>query len=252
MVSKQNLHRFKNVVNDGMTFYIRGPNFAALKTGSFKLTLHDQKSTSVQQTVITECNDFSGSVFGFSFVDFQTVLSLTHPQDTYVHVIGLVVTIAEIQQDNRRIVGILQFGQINVWRDRPNVNTYFTSSKLFINYDIDEITNFNKRFMIPIRVQNNIGTLTLTMFKREGKYMLKQSAKEFVQKMSEHGDDVGFYPGKINALKCLKFAFKIYVTKFNVSNKNNQYDIDRISDDKTLIEQLENKFTESQPSNSRS
>nr|KAJ0223302.1 hypothetical protein LSAT_V11C200070620 [Lactuca sativa] len=230
--------------------------------------------------------------------------------------------------ENRRIVIILQFGQINVWRDRPSVNTYFTSSKLFINSDIDEITNFNKsldgddhphsstntfslipsnqtsayddfmvqnnlkgiaevwepveactnyfgkadesdahqtksyechnknctktttsvvpRFMIPIRVQDNTGTITLTMFEREGRYLLKQSCKEF------HGDDFGLYPREINALKGLKLAFKFSVTKFNVSNKNNQYDIARISDDETLIEELENKFTESQPSNSQS
>ncbi|CAH1441530.1 unnamed protein product [Lactuca virosa] len=252
--------------------------------------------------------------------------------------------------DNRRIVVILQFGQINVWRDRPSVNTYFTSSKLFINSDIDEITNFNKsldgddrpdsstntfliissnqisayddfmvknnlkgiaevwervekcnfvivgtikgilqnqkwyyetctncsgkasendahqtktyechnenctktttsvvpRFMIPIRVQDNTGTLTLTMFEREWRYLLKQSAKEFVKKMIERGDDLGLYPGEINALKGLKLAFKISVSKFNVSFKNNQYGIARISDDETLIEQLENKFTESQ------
>ncbi|XP_023770031.1 uncharacterized protein LOC111918625 [Lactuca sativa] len=88
------------------------------------------------------------------------------------------------------------------------------------------------RFMIPIRVQDNTGTITLTMFERE--------------------DDIGLYPGEINALKGLKLAFKIYVTKFKVSNKNNQYGIARISEDETLIEQLENKFTESQPSNSQS
>nr|KAJ0220480.1 hypothetical protein LSAT_V11C200070630 [Lactuca sativa] len=84
MVSKRNLYRFKNVINDGMTFYIKGPNFAALKTGSFKLTPHDQKFTFVQETVVTECNDFFGYEFGFSFVDYQNVLSLTHPQDTSV------------------------------------------------------------------------------------------------------------------------------------------------------------------------
>ncbi|CAH1415067.1 unnamed protein product [Lactuca virosa] len=202
MVSKRNLYRFKNVVNDGMTFYIKGPNFAALKT---------------------ECNDFSGSLFGFSFVDYQTVLSLTHPQDTSVDVMGLVVAITEIQQGHPE------------------------KSKHRLNIRIQDA-----KFMIPIRVQDNIGPLTLTMFEREGRYLLKQSAKEFVKKMIERGDDLGLYPGEINALKGLKLAFKISITKFNVSNKNNQYGIARISDDETLIEQLENKFAESQPSNSQS
>nr|KAJ0192977.1 hypothetical protein LSAT_V11C800452890 [Lactuca sativa] len=91
-------HGDKIQAMDRMTFYIKGPNFAALKMSSFKLTPRDQKFTFIQETVVTECNDFSGSVFGFSFVDYQNVLSLTHPQDTSVDIIGLVVAIGEIQQ----------------------------------------------------------------------------------------------------------------------------------------------------------
>ncbi|CAH1439855.1 unnamed protein product [Lactuca virosa] len=206
-----------------MSFYIRGPNFAALKTGSFKLAPHVQKLTGLQLRV---------NLWG----------DYAYKMQEYIH----------NNSDNRHIVVILQFGQINVWRDRPSVNTYFTSSKLFINSDIDEIIDFNKMFMIPIRVRDNTGTLTLTMFEREGKYLLKQSAKELVKKMERLGDNLDFYPGGVNALKGLKLAFKISVTKFNVSKKNNQYGIARISDDESLIEQLENKLTESQPSNSQS
>ncbi|CAH1419076.1 unnamed protein product [Lactuca virosa] len=286
MVSKRNLYRFKNVVKDGMTFYIKGPNFAALKTGSFKLTPHDQKFTFVQQTVVTECNNFSRSLFGFSFVDYQAVLSLTHPQDTSVDVMGLVVAIAEIQQgdpekskhrlniriqdanglqlhvnlwgeyaykmldyinnnpDNRRIVVILQF-------DRPSVNTYFTSSKLFINSDIDEITNFNKSLDGDDRPDSSTNTFSIIPSNQNSAYddfMVKNNLKGIAEVWEpvERGDDLGLYSGEINALKGLKLAFKISVTIFNVSNKNNQYGIARISDDETLIEQLENKFTESQ------
>ncbi|CAH1423129.1 unnamed protein product [Lactuca virosa] len=333
-VSKRNIYRFKNIVKEGMPFYIKGPDFAALKIDTFKLTPQDQKLTFVPQTVVIKCNDFSGHEFGFSFVDYQNILSFAHPQDKSVDVMGLVVAVAEIQrhdpdkskhklniniQDakglqlhfylwgdyaykmqeyihnnphNRRIVVILQFGQINVFRDRRSVNTYFTSSKLFINSHIDEIIRFNKsldgddvpdsstntfsvipskqlseyddfmiknklnaisevwepvekcsfvivgtikgilqnktwyykactncfgkavpfngsddqqtksyvchngdctkdttsvvpRFMIPIRVQDNTGTLTLTMFERDGKYLLKQSPKELVKKTIE-------------------------------------------------------------------
>ncbi|CAH1414056.1 unnamed protein product [Lactuca virosa] len=284
MLSKKNLYRLKNVVKDGLTFYIRGPNFAALKTGSFKLTPHDQKFTFVQQTVVTECNDFSGSVFGFS---------LNHPHDTSVDVMSLVVAIAEIQQghpekskhrlniriqdanglqlhvnlwgeyaykmldyihnneDIRRIVLILQFGQINVWRDRPSVNIYFTSSKLFINSDIDEITNFNKSLDGDDRPDSSTNTFSIIPSNQISAYddfMVKNNLKGIAEVWEpvERGDDLGLYPGEINALKGLKLAFKISVTKFNMSNKNNQYGIARISDDETLIEQLENKFDESQ------
>ncbi|CAI9279988.1 unnamed protein product [Lactuca saligna] len=284
-----------------MAFYIKGPNFATLETGSSKLTPQDQKLTFVQETVVTECNDFSGSEFGFSFVDYQNVLSFAHPQDTSVDVISLVVAVAEMQRDhpykskhklniNIQDAKGLQL-HVNLWGDyaykmqeyihnnphRPSVNTYFTSFKLFIKSDIDEIIYFNKSldgddgpdsstytssaipsnqlseyddftvknklnaitevwepgenkkwyyqactncfgkgvpsdesdahrtnsyvsrnenctktttmvvpsFMIPIRVQDINGTLTLTMFKRDGKHLLKQSAKDLVKKMIE-------------------------------------------------------------------
>lgn len=39
--------------------------------------------------------------------------------------------------------------------------------------------------MIPIRVQDNIGTITLTMFEKEGRYLLKSSAKELVKRMTQ-------------------------------------------------------------------
>nr|KAJ0190204.1 hypothetical protein LSAT_V11C800413510 [Lactuca sativa] len=392
-VSKRNIYRFKNIAWH-FTSKVQSLH-AALKIDTFKLTPQDQKLTFIPQTVVTECNDFSGHEFGFSFVDYQNILSFAHPQDKSIDVMGLIVAVTEIQRDNpdkskhklniniedakglqlhvylwgdyaykmqeyihnnphnRRIVVNLQFGQINVFRDRPSVNTYFTSSKLFINSHIDEIIRFNKsldgddgpysstntfsvipsnqhseyddfmiknklnaisevwepveifdfrnsghykgnfiekkwyykactnyfgkavpsdgsddqqtksyvchngdctkdttfvvpRFMIPIRVQDNTGTLTLTMFERDGKYLLKQSAKEL--------DSLDSYPGEINALKGLKLTFKIFVKNFNVTKKTTSmvFLVARISEDASIIEQLQNKLNDSQPSNEQS
>ncbi|CAI9296053.1 unnamed protein product [Lactuca saligna] len=81
-----------------MAFYIKGPDFAALKIDTFRLTPQDQKLTFVQQTVVTECIDFSGHEFGFSFVDYENILSFAHPQDKSVDVMGLVVAVAELQR----------------------------------------------------------------------------------------------------------------------------------------------------------
>lgn len=47
---------------------------------------------------------------------------------------------------------------------------------------INIILDFFYRFMIPIRVQDNTGTVTLTMFERDGKYLLKKSANELFKK----------------------------------------------------------------------
>nr|KAJ0205376.1 hypothetical protein LSAT_V11C500255000 [Lactuca sativa] len=99
-VWKKFLYRFKNILKDGSTFYITSPSFASQKSGCFKITPQDQKLTFVQNTVLKECAEFSRSTFGFSFVDYQTVLSLLHPEDIFVDVIGLVVAITEMMRDD--------------------------------------------------------------------------------------------------------------------------------------------------------
>ncbi|CAH1436243.1 unnamed protein product [Lactuca virosa] len=375
--------------------------------GGFRLTRQEHELTFLYNTVVTECHDFSGHTFGFEFVDYQSIISLVHPENTSIDVIGLVVAIGEMGRDNNdkkntgstskskiqsfglqlsvnlwgdfaykmqhfidnnphnlHIIVILQFAKLSIWRDRPTVNTYFSVSKLFINTDIDEINVFKKsldgddrpdssantftlmksnkvsehddfmvkfqlktiadvsepvdknyfiivgtikgilqneqwhylacsncnyrairppgadekpdfdgslggyechnnectktetsgvpRFMIQVRVQDNTGTITLTMFERDGKYLLKKSAKELFDKAVKLGFSTHLYPGEINALKGLKLAFKISINRFNVSKKNNQYGICRVSDDEKLIEELENKFTNSRVGNSQS
>nr|KAJ0218781.1 hypothetical protein LSAT_V11C300113930 [Lactuca sativa] len=390
-VYKKCLYRFINLLKDGSAFYITNPSVASQKPGIFKLTPQDQKLTFVQDTVVTECAEFSGTKFGFSFVEYESILSFLHPEDTSVDVIGLVVVVSEMMIDNpdkskhrltihiqdasavqlrvilwgdyaykmqkyidnnppnQHVVVILQFAQITVRRDRPSVNTYFTSSKLFINSDIDEITLFKKsldvddrpdstsntisvieskqlsefddflvrtklktiaeifeplertyfiivgtikgilqnerwfypactncsycahvndakddtnvhqsnaksityichnrnctktttsvvlRFMIPIRVQDNTGTITLTMFEKKGKISFEEV--ETILNFIRGG---------------LKLAFKISVTDFNVLKKNNQYGITRVSTNVDIIEQLENKFTDSQTGTTQS
>ncbi|KAL7606715.1 hypothetical protein Lser_V15G18924 [Lactuca serriola] len=373
-VLRKNIYRFKNILKDGLAFYIKCPSFASQRMNGFTLTRQDHKLTFLHNTVVTESHDFSGPTFGFEFVDYQSVISLAHPQNMAIDVIGLVVAIGEMGRDNEdmkkhrlniqiqdanglqlnvnlwghfayklqdflhnnphnlRMIVILQFAKLSIWRDRPTVNTYFSVSKLFINTDIDEINAFKKsldgddspdsstntftllksnkvsehddfmvnfqlktivdvsepveppgaddqpnvdelthgyechnndctktetsvipRFMIPIRVQDNTGTLTLTMFERDGKYLLKKSAKDLFKKtLKVLGFSTAFYPGEINALKGLKLAFKISIKNFNVSKKNNQYSICRVSDDEKLIEELENKLTVSQVGNSQS
>nr|KAJ0213539.1 hypothetical protein LSAT_V11C400193430 [Lactuca sativa] len=105
-----------------------------------------------------ECAEFSGTKFGFSFVEYESILSFLHPQDTSVDVIGLVVAVSEMMRDN----------------------SDGSKHRLMIHIQ-------DARFMIPIRVQDNIGTITLTMFEKEGRYLLKSSAKELVKRMTQTG-----------------------------------------------------------------
>ncbi|CAH1444481.1 unnamed protein product [Lactuca virosa] len=375
-VPKKFLYRFKNVLKDGKSYYITSPSFAALKANTFRLIPQDQKLTFVQETVVKECTQFSGPKFGFSFVDFQSVLSMVHPQNLSLDVIGLVVGVGEMATEstdkskhkihihiqnengleirlvlwgdyayqmqkyiqdnpqNLQIIVILQFAQINVWRDRPSVNTYYTSSRLFINSDIDESSVFKKRLQRDDRPDSSSHTFSLIPANQVSEYddfMVKNKLKTisevwepveiyvmictfilvgtikgilqnekwfyqactncsskavpnndqvdgtaksyechngdctktttsvvprkvFVEEISQrvfnnaakNGDNVDLYPVEMNALKGLKFAFKISSNIFNVSKKTNQYGIARITDDESLIEQLEDKLNSSQ------
>ncbi|CAH1453013.1 unnamed protein product [Lactuca virosa] len=298
-VPKKFLYRFKNVLKDGKSYYITSPSFAALKANTFRLIPQDQKLTFVQETVVKECTQFSGPKFGFSFVDFQSVLSMVHPQNLSLDVIGLVVGVGEMATEstekskhkihihiqnengleirlvlwgdyayqmqkyiqdnpqNLQIIVILQFAQINVWRDRPSVNTYYTSSRLFINSDIDEISVFKKRLQRDDRPDSSSHTFSLIPANQVSEYddfMVKNKLKTIseVWEPVENGDNVDLYPVEMNALKGLKFAFKISSNRFNVSKKTNQYGIARITDDESLIEQLEDKLNSSQADNSQS
>nr|KAJ0204071.1 hypothetical protein LSAT_V11C500265800 [Lactuca sativa] len=136
-------------------YYITCPSFAALKP-----------------------NSFSGPKFGFSFVDFQYVLSLVHPQNLSIDVIVLVVAFGEMKREstdkskhkfhihiqNEKCImrtkcksiyktiytifkPLLLYKTImrTKCKNRHSVNTYYTSSRLFINSDIDEIIVFKIR-----------------------------------------------------------------------------------------------------------
>ncbi|XP_023735721.1 uncharacterized protein LOC111883632 [Lactuca sativa] len=99
-VYKKCLYRFINMLKDGSAFYITNPSVASQKPSIFKLTPQDQKLTFVQDTVVTKCAEFSGTKFEFSFIEYESILSFLHPQDTSVDVIGLVVAVSEMMRDN--------------------------------------------------------------------------------------------------------------------------------------------------------
>ncbi|CAI9288259.1 unnamed protein product [Lactuca saligna] len=327
-VTRKNIYRFKNILKDGLTFYIKCPSFASQRMGGFTLTRQDHKLSFVHETVVTECHDFSGPTFGFEFVDYQSIISLVHPENIAIDVIGLVVAFGEMVRDNDdkkkhrlniqiqdanglqlsvnlwgdfaykmqhfldnnphnlRIIVILQFAKLSIWRDIDEINVFkksldgddrpdsstntltcIKSNKVsehddfMVNFQLKTISEISEplekntfiivgtikgilqnenwhylactscnykafrppgandqpnadgvfigyechnkdctktettvipRFMIPLRVQDNTGTVTLTMFERDGKYLLKKSAKDLFNKTLQIGTSQSF------------------------------------------------------------
>ncbi|CAH1453010.1 unnamed protein product [Lactuca virosa] len=84
--------------------------------GKFQLINQMQKLTFTRETTVTPCLDFSGSVNGFAFIDFNHIIADTVPENISLDVIGLVVAIGEIDarnEDRNRHKMRLQIQDVN-------------------------------------------------------------------------------------------------------------------------------------------
>ncbi|CAI9303152.1 unnamed protein product [Lactuca saligna] len=249
-VPKKFLYRFKKILKDGKSYYITSPSFASLKPNTFRLQRDDRLDSSSHTFSLIPANQVS------EYDDFmvknklKTISEVWEPVEICTFI--LVGTIKGILQNEK---WFYQACTNCSSKAVPNNDQVDGTAKSYECHNVDctkTTTSVVPRYKIPIRVQDNTGTITLTLFEREGRYLLKKSAKEFFNTVAKKGDNVDLYPMEMNALKGLKFAFKISSNRFSVSKKTNQYGIVRISDDESLIEQLEDRFNSSQADNSQS
>nr|KAJ0218055.1 hypothetical protein LSAT_V11C300134410 [Lactuca sativa] len=108
------------------------------------------------------------------------------------------------------------------------------------------------RFKIPLRVQDNTGTLTLTLLDQEAKKLFKYRAKELNDKNIKLGINLDLYPIELKVVVEKKLAIKIDISSYNVTNKSNIYGISRLTDNANIIDELEKKNIIPQPTNSDS
>ncbi|CAH1421568.1 unnamed protein product [Lactuca virosa] len=99
------------------------------------------------------------------------------------------------------------------------------------------------RYKIPIRVQDDSGTITLTLFDRDAYRLVKQRASELIEKIKQAGDNPRMYPYDLKCLVHKKMAFKIDVNRFNVSNNYNRFGILGYTLDSNVINALEKKLS---------
>ncbi|CAI9277589.1 unnamed protein product [Lactuca saligna] len=105
------------------------------------------------------------------------------------------------------------------------------------------------RFKIPLQVQDNTRTLTLTLFDQEAKKLFKYTAKESYDKNKKLGISLDLYPMELKFVVDKKLAIKIDITSYNVDNKSNIYGIARLTKNANIIDELEKKNLNSQPAN---
>nr|KAJ0202745.1 hypothetical protein LSAT_V11C500241980 [Lactuca sativa] len=97
-------------------------------------------------------------------------------------------------------------------------------------------------YIIPINVQDGTGTIGLTLFDRKAKRLLDISAYELKKIHEAAGDSDALFPMQLNVLKNRKFAFLVDITKYNVNNYNNIYTILKLTEDVSIVSELESKL----------
>nr|KAJ0190189.1 hypothetical protein LSAT_V11C800407880 [Lactuca sativa] len=103
----------------------------------------------------------------------------------------------------------------------------------------DKLITAEPSFMIKVRVQGLVGVVSLTIFDREVRNILKLSAADLLSKYERFGNTIQF-PIELNAMIDKKLAFKIVVKTFNVSRFGRSYNISKITDNVDIIYALEN------------
>nr|KAJ0227692.1 hypothetical protein LSAT_V11C100006390 [Lactuca sativa] len=367
-VFNQNFSRFRHLLKEDESYIVIKPNMAAVTNG-FSYTGHKQTLTLDWKSILKKCDDFSGPVNGFMFVDFNCIIEQTCPRDTFFDVIGHIVSFRPLETSNPApskhyikltlsnldsvhlkvtifgsqayqiseylknnptvnfVVIVMQFFKLNIWNGLGEAKSHFEVTKLFINSDIYEImslkindfkgnfplktvceitepikemkfllvafivnirqnlpwyyeackkcgkkiipvpkTNHSYtkpegisetmvvectnaqckksefQYIIPINVQDCTGTIGLTLFDREARRLLNISAYELKKIDDAAGDSDALFPMQLNVLKNRKFAFVVDITEYNVNNYNNIYTVLRVTEDMSIVSELESKI----------
>ncbi|CAI9293441.1 unnamed protein product [Lactuca saligna] len=98
------------------------------------------------------------------------------------------------------------------------------------------------QYIIPINVQDCTGTIGLTLFDREARRLLNISAYELKKIHDAAGDSDALFPMQLNVLKNRKFGFVVDITEYNVNNYNNIYTVLRVTEDMSIVCELESKI----------
>ncbi|GKD71917.1 nucleic acid-binding, OB-fold, replication protein A, OB domain protein, partial [Tanacetum coccineum] len=95
-------------------------------------------------------------------------------------------------------------------------------------------------FKIQIRVLDNTGSVSLTLFDRIANALLNKDANELVEKQLKDGT-IDVLPEDFNDLLEKKLAFKVDITDYNLTKNKYVYGVSQICQEADVIEELELK-----------
>ncbi|CAI9261410.1 unnamed protein product [Lactuca saligna] len=129
----------------------------------------------------------------------------------------------------------------------PKTNHSYTNPEGISETMVVECTNAQCKksefqYIISINVQDCTGTIGLTLFDREARRLLNISAYELKKIHDATGDSDALFPMQLNVLKNRKFGFVVDITEYNVNNYNNIYTVLRVTEDMSIVCELESKI----------
>ncbi|CAI9286587.1 unnamed protein product [Lactuca saligna] len=287
-VFNQNFSKFRHLLKEDESYIVIKPNMAAVTNG-FSYTGHKQTLTLDWKSILKKCDDFSGPVNGFMFVDFNSIIEQTCPKDTFFDVIGHIVSFRPLEISNpvpskhyikvtlsnldsvhlkvtifgsqayqiseylknnptvNFVVIVMQFLKLNIWNGLGEAKSHFEVTKLFINSDIYEINEFKNK----LKCHDNFGITeksitTLQSYSSsytddfKGNFPLKTICE--ITEPIKAGDSDALFPMQLNVLKNRKFGFVVDITEYNVNNYNNIYTVLRVTEDMSIVCELESKI----------
>ncbi|KAL8531671.1 hypothetical protein ACS0TY_008313 [Phlomoides rotata] len=103
-----------------------------------------------------------------------------------------------------------------------------------------ELKIFDTRYKLVIRVDDDTGSTSLTLFDRDLIPLIGKTPKDIITHLNQR-DLNDTVPLEIEGLVGRKFIFRFHITELHLKKGWNKYAVVKLSEDKTLIKCIEKK-----------
>ncbi|PWA62017.1 replication factor-A carboxy-terminal domain protein [Artemisia annua] len=101
------------------------------------------------------------------------------------------------------------------------------------------------RIKIHIRVQDETGSATFCLFQQDVAKLIGKSIGYLISKIDKDEENTS-YPSDLESIVSRKFVFKLQVSAYNVNNNYHIFTVNKLTDDKVVMNLIGSKQTEAQ------
>ncbi|GJZ79694.1 replication protein A 70 kDa DNA-binding subunit B [Tanacetum coccineum] len=221
---------------------------------------------------VEPCTDFNGSLYGFDFRGYKSITDLKQEKDGQFDVIGHVVTCEDLDNyDKNGKSGKKESANIG----NMCVQNGYHATKLFlfngtqpiVKEEFQVVKEYSLRscrkkairsqdmidleadmpkksasgkddwFRLQIRVQDETGTMSLTLWNDEVQAVVDMSAYQLCDKYGK-GEQNDQFPTEITALIGKKYAFKVSIDEYNVKKLLPMFTVLSLFNDPEILDSI--------------